>query len=411
MDPARWERVKEVFEAASCINRDDRSLFLLRACAGDDQLVAEVERLLVHSAAAEDFFRTPTPGDPVQTPEVPQNFLVGQLVCQRFLIRRFIGRGGMGEVYAADDKVTGVTVAIKAIRGEIDSDERLRAAFRKEVQLARKITHENVCRIHDLFEHCVEQEGGSSIRIVQILSMELLEGETLADLFKRRHRFTVSEAIPILRQIAEGLAAVHRAGVVHRDLKPSNIILASSESWDLRVVLTDFGLARSDFEESLWSGKSGSSVIVGTPKYMSPEQLRRCTAIAASDIYAFGAIWYEMLTGHSPHEYRSWRMSASTDPSEDVPSPRMLVPDLDNQIEKAILKCLQREPSDRFIGVPSLLAWFELYAASHSPQRMAAVGRCFASELQGRSHTRKAKGQVADWANRKFYSLSRSRLR
>jgi serine/threonine protein kinase len=373
MDSAKWERLKDVFEEATSMSGDERSLFLRTACAGDDQLHAEVERLLSQAAAAAEFFRTPAAGHAASTPEVPHSFLDGQLVCQRFVIRRFIGRGGMGEVYAAEDKVTGVMVALKTIRGEVNSDQRLCAAFRKEVQLARRVTHKNVCRIHDLFEHCLEQAGERCVRRIQILSMELLEGETLAQLLKERQRITVNEAIPILRQIAEGLAAVHRAGVVHRDLKPANVFLTSSKTGEIRAVLTDFGLARGDANDSVWSGLSGPTVILGTPKYMSPEQLEGSTADIASDMYSLGAIWYEMLTGHAPHESSSATSSALKRLSEDPPSPRKFIPDLNIQVEKAVLKCLQRDPSRRFAGIADLLLWFDAYESSRFSESIAQV--------------------------------------
>jgi eukaryotic-like serine/threonine-protein kinase len=371
MNSKQWERIKSIFAEAHSMGDDERALFLENACAGDAQLHAEVERLLIHSAAADEFFRTPVTPNSTTKAQPFHSFSEGQLLCERFVVRRFLGSGGMGEVYAADDKVTGVTVALKTIQSEIDDGERLSAAIRKEVQLARRVTHPNVCRIHDLFEHHLEDPVGTLSRSTQILSMELLEGETLAVSLKRGRAFSLSEAIGIARQIAEGLRAVHRAGIVHRDLKPDNVMLVSSEGSDVRAVLTDFGLARIDSKDSSWLGISGLGAILGTPRYMSPEQLQCSTGSVASDIYSFGAIWYEMLTGRNPYESLTTTSTVLRRLTKDAPSPRIFVPSIDSSIEKAILKCLARDPSHRFADAADLLSWFDRYCGSHSSKPFA----------------------------------------
>jgi eukaryotic-like serine/threonine-protein kinase len=235
----------------------------------------------------------------------------------------------MGEVYEAEDQELRVHVALKTVRSNIASEPRTLSRFKQEVQLARRVTHPNVCRIFDIERH--EPEAGSGESAVTLLTMELLEGGTLADYLRRRGRLTPEEALPLICQMAEGLAAAHRAGVIHRDFKPSNVILVpqkakgdcSSEesppkedrrpssqavaaplefSLDaVRAVITDFGLARavarSSELELASSSLTGTGQVIGTPHYMAPEQLEGREATAATDIYALGLVAYEMIAG------------------------------------------------------------------------------------------------------------------
>jgi len=251
----------------------------------------------------------------------------------------------MGEVYEAEDRELREHVALKTILPEIASDERAIARFKREIQLARKVTHPNVCRIFDLFHH---QEGPRGE--LTFLSMELLAGETLAHRLRRVGRMTPAEALPIITQMTAALDAAHQAQIIHRDFKSANVMLVpgAREAGPARAVVTDFGLARSSaVEDSSASALSGAGML-GTPAYMSPEQVKGEKVTAAADLYALGVVMYEMITGQRPFVGDTPLSTAIRRLQESPPSPRAQVPDLDRRWEAAILRCLEREPGARF---------------------------------------------------------------
>ncbi|HYR43163.1 MAG TPA: serine/threonine-protein kinase, partial [Terriglobia bacterium] len=212
----------------------------------------------------------------------------GRLLAGRFKIVRFLARGGMGEVYEAEDLELGEHVALKTVRSDVGWGEQTLARFKQEIHLARKVTHPNVCRIFDVFHHIESSEGGPGEKIT-FLSMELLTGETLTERLRRTGPMTPSEARPLVRQMVAALAAAHKAGVIHRDFKSSNVILVPSGEGDrnIRVVVTDFGLARSSIgNQDLTIALSNPGEVRGTPAYMAPEQIAGEEITAAVDIYA-----------------------------------------------------------------------------------------------------------------------------
>jgi serine/threonine protein kinase/tetratricopeptide (TPR) repeat protein len=294
--------------------------------------------------------RDPTPmGGSVFRPSLA----AGRRLAGRFRIVRFLARGGMGEVYEAEDLELGEHVALKTIRQDIAWAEQPLERFKREIHLARKVTHPNVCRIFDVFHH-VESSGEKTT----FLSMELLSGETLFERVRRIAPMNPNEAWPIVRQMVEALAAAHKAGVIHRDFKSSNVMLVPSGSPEqgVRVVVTDFGLARSTFTgESRLSALSEKGQFRGTPAYMAPEQLEGGEITAAADIYAVGLVMYEMLTGNLPFSGESEIVIALKRLREASPSPRIQVPDLDENWEACVLRCLERNPKDRFSNVEDLL--------------------------------------------------------
>jgi serine/threonine-protein kinase len=269
------------------------------------------------------------------------SFSPGEVLAGRFQIARFIAAGGMGEVYEADDRELGGRVALKTIRSGIAEEAGSIDRFKREVHLARQVTHANVCRIYDVFRH----EGTT------FLTMELLHGETLADRLSRSGRLSTAQALPIVSQIAAGLAAAHRVGVIHRDFKSANVMLVpdAGEESGVRAVVTDFGLARRSVAQD---GESLSATmtagIAGTPAYMAPEQVEGGTVTAAADIYALGVVMYEMVTGERPFTGHTPLSIAVKRLKEAPSSPRERVRDLDPAWERAILRCLERDPSDRF---------------------------------------------------------------
>ena len=254
-------------------------------------------------------------------------FLPGSMVAGRYRVIGLLGRGGMGEVYRADDLKLGQPVALKFLPESVeDSPDRLRR-FLNEVRLALRITHSNVCRVHDIGE--VDGQ--------HYISMEYVDGEDLASLLRRIGRLPQDRGVAIARQICAGLAAAHEQGILHRDLKPANIMIDGRG----RARITDFGLA------DLASGVEQTEIRSGTPAYMAPEQLGGKEVSERSDIYALGLVLYEIFTGKpafaakSPAEIaRLHRESAPTTPTSHVSN-------LDPAVERVILRCLEKEPGDR----------------------------------------------------------------
>ncbi len=276
-------------------------------------------------------------------------FHAGDILSHRFRIVQFLAQGGMGEVYEAEDLELARRVALKTIRPEIATEPRIIQRFKREITLSLKVTHPNVCRIFDLFHHRIEWGTGEAE--LSFLAMELLPGETLSSRLRAVGRMTSLEALPIVEQMAAGLAAAHHAGVVHRDFKSANVILVPAdedghhESDGQRAVVTDFGLARSvEGGEGLSTGLG----MVGTSAYMAPEQVEGGEVTPAADIYALGVVLYEMVTGVKPFVGDSPLSTAVKRLKEAPASPRVHVPDLDPAWEAAILRCLEPVPENRF---------------------------------------------------------------
>ena len=291
-----------------------------------------------------------TPSAAARRPEEP-GFAPGETLAGRYRVARFIARGGMGEVYEVDDLELRERVALKTVRPEVARDTFTVERFKREIQLARKVTHPNVCRIFDVSHH---RDAGHPDGLI-FLTMELLPGETLAQRLHRGGPFTAAEALPVARQIAEALHAAHQVGVVHRDLKPGNVMLVEGRS-GVRAVVTDFGLAR------LEGGGGGhaltltaAAAVVGTPAYLAPEQVEGTEVTAAADLYAFGIVLYEMLTGKVPFVGENALSTAAKRLREAPLPPRVHTPGLDPRWEAAILRCLERNPADRFASAPEVI--------------------------------------------------------
>ena len=293
---------------------------------------------------------TASAGDAHRFSAVNPRFAPHDILAGRYEIVRFIGRGAMGEVYEAKDNDLHVRVALKIILPQIASDERALLRFKREIQLARKVTHPNVCRIFDVAYHrepC-SQPDTVPAPLTVFLTMELLEGETLLERLRRAGRMTIAEALPIVEQVAAGLEAEHRAGVIHRDFKTGNVMLVPAGS-AVRAVVTDFGLARaSTTSEGDWESLTVRDEIVGTPEYMAPEQVKGEPTSPATDIYALGVVMYAMVTGKLPFVGGSRRAIAFKRLEVTPASPRQYAKHLDPRWEQAILRCLERDPGDRF---------------------------------------------------------------
>ena len=294
---------------------------------------------------------TSLPPDERSRPRSEERFTAGETIAGRYRVVRRLGAGGMGEVYEVEDLGLHETVALKSIRRDVLTDDDVVRRFRREIQLARKVTHSNVCRIHDL----VETRGPNGTTEV-FLTMELLKGEPLDGLLHRQGRLGVGECGEILKQVAAGLAAAHRAGVVHRDFKPANVMVVAGEAGTRRAVVTDFGLARAAGELQGTTGSlTGSGQLLGSPAYMAPEQVTGKPITPATDVYAFGVAAYELLTGQRPFRGENALVVAMMRVREDPPRPRDVEPSIPATWERLILKCLKRDPSERFRDGDELL--------------------------------------------------------
>jgi serine/threonine-protein kinase len=329
MEPVGSDRLKSIFLRAAEVEGPEREGVLAAECGDDAALRARVEGLLAHHDETGSMEILPKVMEGGYAPSLA----TGRLVSKRFRIRRFIGKGGMGEVYEASDEELGGVVALKIILPGLIENEEMLARFKREVHLARQVTHPNVCRIFDVGR---ERAGGVELLY---LTMELIDGETLTEYMKHEKKLRPADALPLLEQIAAGLGALHEKSIVHRDLKPSNVMLVKQSGGAVRAVIGDFGLARAVLEESLEDGLSRSGLVMGTPGYMAPEQLGGLRVSPATDVYAFGVLAYEMVTGK-----RAFPARHGTTPP---PAPREVAPDVPADWEAVILRCLETDPSLR----------------------------------------------------------------
>jgi eukaryotic-like serine/threonine-protein kinase len=254
----------------------------------------------------------------------------GSLLGNRYEIVDILGEGGMGAVYKARDRELDRQVALKVIRPELAGRPEILQRFKQELILARKITHRNVIRIYDLGE-------ASGIKFI---TMEFIEGRDLKSLLAQDHKLSPEKAVDIIQQVCLALEAAHAEGVVHRDLKPQNIMVDQQG----RVSVMDFGIARS----LEFGGMTQTGALVGTPEYMSPEQVRGEHADARSDIFTLGVIFQELLTGALPYQAETAMASMFKRTRERAVSVHQLSPDVPQFLSDIVAKCLEIEPRDRF---------------------------------------------------------------
>ena len=267
---------------------------------------------------------------PVETLRMPLKELsTGIIFARRYEVIEELGKGGMGRVYKVFDKKIKEKVALKLLRPEISSDEETVERFSNELKYARKIIHKNVCRMFDLGE----EEG------THYITMEYVSGEDLKSMIRMMGRLSPGQAVSITRQVCEGLAEAHKLGVVHRDLKPQNIMI--DREGNARIM--DFGIARSLKAKGITDG----GIIIGTPEYMSPEQVEGKEIDQRADIYALGVILYEMLIGRVPFEGDTPLSIAVKHKTEAPQDPRTLNAQLPLDLSQLILKCLEKDKKKR----------------------------------------------------------------
>ncbi len=290
---------------------------------------------------------TPTGGTSSVTagaPAVAVTLQPGAVLGGRYEIQALIGEGGMGAVYKARDRELDRPVALKIIKPELANRPEILQRFKQELILARQVTHKNVIRIYDLGE----ADG------IKFISMDFVEGRDLKSLVRERKKFPPEEAAEIVKQICYALMAAHAENVIHRDLKPQNIMLGA----DGKVTVMDFGIARS--MES--SGMTQTGLVVGTPEYMSPEQARAETLDGRADLYSLGIIFYELLTGRTPHHADSAIAILLKRTQEKPKAPTEFDPSLPPDMVRVVMKCLEIDPRRRYQTAKELV--YDLDAAT-----------------------------------------------
>jgi TolB-like protein/Flp pilus assembly protein TadD/predicted Ser/Thr protein kinase len=274
---------------------------------------------------------------PTVTLKTPAKALArGALFARRYEVIEELGEGGMGHVYRVLDNKINEEVALKLIKPEIAADRRTIDRFSNELKMARKISHKSICRMY----HLAEESG------THYITMEYVSGEDLKSMLKMTRQLSVGSALSIAKQVCEGLAEAHRLGIVHRDLKPGNIMI--DREGHARIM--DFGIARS-LEAR---GVTAAGAMIGTPEYMSPEQVEGQEADQRSDIYSLGTILYEMVTGRAPFKGDSPLSTAMKHKSESPEDPRKLNAEVSSDLSRLILKCMEKDREKRFQSAEEL---------------------------------------------------------
>jgi serine/threonine protein kinase/tetratricopeptide (TPR) repeat protein len=334
--PEKFELANQLFSDALALSASERDAYVKEACGSDTGLRDSVLKLLSRFDGLGDFLERPAA---VALAPPRSEFLPESVLADRFRVVDLLGRGGMGDVYRAEDLTLGETVALKTIRTEWRSDAAMLARFRDEIKLARRISHPNICRIFDLFTS--RAEDGSQ---VAFFTMEYLDGEPLSETMRRRGRIEWREALGIAEGIAAGLDAAHQQGIVHRDLKPGNVILTGLTGGS-RPVITDFGLAK--LAEQTGGPGTQTGTIAGSPDYMAPEQFLGETVTRAADVFAFGLIVYEMVAGTRPYPSESL-LRAAVRRISSAPRPfRDAAPEAPKHWDRALRRALSRDPGQR----------------------------------------------------------------
>src|SRR5689334_14057615 len=371
MTPERWQQVKEIFNSAINYRPEERGVFISEACSGDELLRSEVESLIASHERTGTFIDQPAF-------EVAASLLVddkselkpGQTIGS-YEILSFLSRGGMGEVYLAEDKRLGRKVALKLLPSSLTkNDDRLRR-FEQEARAASALNHPNIITIFEI------RDTGAS----HVIATEFVEGETLRTRLNRV-ALTVSEALDIAIQVADALSAAHKAGIIHRDIKPENIMLRP----DGYVKVLDFGLAKLSEQASpavaaeapTIQVRTGSGIVIGTAGYMSPEQARGLSVDHRSDIFSLGAVIYEMLARRKPFQGDTPSDTLASILKTEPPPLTRVVPGVPSELVRIVNKSLRKDREERYQVVKDL--WLDLKALKQELEFQDKLDRSVGSE-------------------------------
>ena len=360
MTPERWREIEHLYHAALARPLDQRARFLADGCGGDEALRQEVESLFKYESGAKDFLAAP-PAEGVLAGELrrlEQAAVPGRLVGRAFgayEVQALIAAGGMGEVYRALDTRLHRIVALKTLRADLSNDPDRRARLVREARIVSSLNHPHICTLHD-----VGTEDD-----IDYLVMEHIEGETIQQQLERG-RLPLARALDYSIQIVDALEKAHRRGVIHRDLKPGNVMVTKSG-----VKLLDFGLAvhaaAPAVDEHAGTGataQTAAGAIMGTPQYIAPEQLEGKPADTRTDIFAFGALAYEMITGRAAFPPATPARLAAAILENDPQPIADAVPGVPPRLVETIARCLCKDPDDRWQSASDLL--FELRSIARS---------------------------------------------
>src|SRR5271154_4765161 len=318
--------------------------------AGDERRPVEHQETLLLTDVPEASGMVPDQSPPAESNSTLSPATLAAL-SQRYVILADAGHGSMGNVYKARDRETGEVVALKLLKPEIASDQSMMDRFKNELLFARKITHKNACRVHEF-----NRIGG-----IAYTSMEFVEGESLRSVLNRFGGLPPRKAIGMAQQICSGLKEAHAQGIVHRDLKPENVMIDAQGN----VKIMDFGIAR-----SMEAGTRLTGSMVGTPAYMAPEQVAGKPVDYRTDIYSLGLMLYEMFTGAPAFSADNSIAVALKQMREDPPPPHEIEPNIPIGTERAILKCLEKDPGRRFQSIAELESNFRTAVPAMPPPRM-----------------------------------------
>ena len=347
MKSERWQKIETLYHAALEQEPRKRPAFLRKVCGEDVELRREIESLLDYDAKAQEFIEAPALEVAAKQLAEAQADVARKRRVSGYEILSPIGSGGMGEVYLARDLRLQRRVAIKFLPLLASDNQQARKRFLREARLAAQLDHPNICTIHE-----VREEDGASFIV-----MQYIEGETLAHRIRRKP-LALGDALDIAIQIADALAEAHSHAIIHRDIKPQNIIINSRK----QVKVLDFGLAKrvktgsqAESGADLHSIISTPGLIVGTAPYMSPEQVRGKDLDARTDIFSFGAVIYEMLSGRSPFAASSRLESLVAITSENPLPLTHYDENVPAELQRIVSKALRKEPDERYQSIKDVL--------------------------------------------------------
>ena len=372
MDPERWRKVESIFNRVVDADQSQRESTLEECCAGDEELRREVESLLAQHELAGEFIESPAfaaaaPPEPRRAENANQSAVTVNALVGRYRIVKKIGSGGMGTVYEAEDTRLRRCVALKFLPEEFAKDAQWVRRFRIEARAASALNHAHICTIYEVDE----VEG----RL--LIAMELLEGQTLKEMIAGKP-LPLKTALELGVQIAAALDAAHSKGIVHRDIKPANVFVTKQR----QIKILDFGIAKltgphamADEMGTTLAHRTTTGIVLGTIGYMSPEQVRGQAVDARSDIFAFGAILHEMLTGRRAFERPTQVETMAAILNDEPPDLARAAPLAPSGLRRVVQRCLEKNPVQRFQSASDLAFALQALTETGAPAAIGAARR------------------------------------